>query len=229
MEQKIENLTIKPELQFTEGEELYRITSFEVEAELDSKLSEVTSFIEDPENSGNGVTEEEKDILYLKAQDLLKEFKKCLRDSVFNFNLNRDQYKLLTTLLNNKLEYDVNSLFIALELTEMLEEMHGVKYKGGEDELVCFPVTATDITYVYHLISQYKVKGLTKEARSLASVLIRIGEISKLVSYYDSTSKNLTEDITKWAIGMNSDMIITGEFDVESTDTESVEVSSENV
>ena len=115
------------------------------------------------ENPGHGLSETEKDALYLKSQDLYKEFKQSLRDVKFNFYLNRPEYNLITDLILKKLEYDVNTVFIAIELTEMLKGMSGTQYKNDKD-VVCFEVTATELTYVYHLIQNYKVKGLTKEA-----------------------------------------------------------------
>lgn len=193
--------TVKPEVQFTENDNIYRIVSFDNEATLDTSLEEVTQFITNPDNSGVGLDELAKDALYAQGQGKLNEFKVKLRDARFNFHVDREQYKVLTSLLNHKLEYDVNSLFIALELVEMLENMHGAKFQ--ENEIHEYPVTATEITYVYHLLAQHKVKGLTKEAKTLAQILIRIGEISKLISYYDSSSKNLVDDITNWALGMN--------------------------
>jgi hypothetical protein len=75
--------------------------------------------------------------------------------------------------------------------------MRDAKYTN-DTELVSFPVDATEITYVYHLISQYKVKGLTKEAYMFSQVLKRIGSISKVFNYYDTSGKNLSTDIQNW-------------------------------
>jgi len=211
--------TIKPDVEFTENDNLYRIIGFESEDSLDKKLEAVTAYMN--ENTGKGEEEHVKDSLYGQAQTLLNEFKMELRDAKFNFHLDHRQYKVLTYLLNHKLEYDVNSLFIALELTEMLENMHGDGNKFQENTVLEYPVTATEITYVYHLLAQHKVKGLTNEARALASILIRIGEISKLVSFYDTSSKNLVEDIQNWAMMMNEGLIEPGvDMLVEDTNDE---------
>jgi hypothetical protein len=85
----------------------------------------------------------------------------------------------------------------------MLGAMSGSKY-SDDKEIKPFSVDATEITYVYHLIQSYKVKGLTKEAYTFSKILRRIGEISKVVSYYDSCAKRLTDDIAKWALNLDA-------------------------
>ena len=37
-----------------------------------------------------------------------------------------------------------------------------------------------------------------------SKILIKIGDISKIVSYYDSNAKNLTDEITKWAFSLEN-------------------------
>jgi hypothetical protein len=70
-------------------------------------------------------------------------------------------------------------------------------------------MNATELTYVYHLIQGYKVKGLTKEARTFASLLNRIGDASKIINYYDAKAKSLVEDIQKWALTLDgSDLLM---------------------
>jgi len=75
--------------------------------------------------------------------------------------------------------------------------MKGVKFQN-DSELINFPVNATEITYIYHLIANHKVKGLTKDAFTFSQVLIRIGDISKVFNYYDTASKNLSTEIQDW-------------------------------
>ena len=206
---KVETLTVKPEISFFENEIINRLCSIETEVSLDSKLEAPVRFM--TENPGHGLNEVEKDVLYGVAQGKLNEFKKELRDAKFNFHLNRPQYNLLTDLILKKLEYDVNTIFIAIELTDLMRTMSGTKYKN-DDDLQSFEMTATEITYVYHLISKYTIKGLSKEGYTFAKLLIRIGELSKVISYYDATAKNLVEDITNWALRMDASDVVRGEL-----------------
>lgn len=200
--------TIKPELSFFENEALNRLLDFDGELLLDSKIGDIEKFMTD--NTGQGLSEAEKDALYGSCQTIYTEYKKALRDVKFNFYLTRPQYNFLTDLFLKKLEYDVNTIFIAIELTAVLASMEGTKY-SNDTEIKLFKVDATELTYIYHLIQPYKVKGLTKEAYTFSKLLVRIGELSKVINYYDAYAKNLTEDIQAWALKMDGDTSVKGE------------------
>lgn len=191
----IETNVVKPEIKFFENETENLVINSSVETLLDGKISTIEDFMTN--NDGTGKSEEEKDELYKTSQELWKEYTNSLRDAKYNFHLNRVQWKFLTDLILQKLEYDVNTVFFAIELTELLGTMRDVKYTNDK-ELVAFPVNATEITYIYHLISKHKVKGLTKDSYTFSEVLMRIGTISKLFNYYDSYAKSLSTDIQNW-------------------------------
>jgi hypothetical protein len=193
--QTIETNVVKPEISFFENEIDNLILTPFYESELENKISLIEEYI--TTNTGKDLSDSEKDELYSNSQELWKNYTSTLRDTKYNFHLNRSQWKFLTDLVLSKLEYDVNSVFFAIELTDLLGTMRDAKYTNDTD-LVSFPVDATEITYVYHLISPYKVKGLTKEAYMFSQVLRRIGSISKVFNYYDTYGKNLSIDIQNW-------------------------------
>jgi hypothetical protein len=195
--EKIETNVIKPEVKFNEGGQEITLINTEFEQSLDSKIIEIKDFIRS--NNGRGLSNTEKDNLYLSAQKLWKIFIEELKEAKYNFFLNRSQHKFLTDLVMNKLEYDVNSVFFAIELKELFEVLKESKYKNDTD-LVSYPVNATEITYIYHLISKHKVKGLTKDSYLFAEILMKIGNISKIFNYYDATGKNLSTDIQDWVL-----------------------------
>ena len=203
--QTIETNVVRPEISFFENETNNLILTPFYESELENKISSIEDYITN--NSGKGKTEEAQDDLYKNAQELWKNYANTLRDTKYNFHLNRPQWKFLTDLVLSKLEYDVNSVFFAIELTDLLGNMRDAKYSNDTD-LVSFPVDATEITYVYHLISQYKVKGLTKEAYMFSQVLKRIGSISKVFNYYDTSGKNLSNDIQNWITSFEDGVIV---------------------
>jgi hypothetical protein len=192
---KIETNVVKPKTSFFQNEVDNIILDINQEKILDEKLNDIESFMKN--NEGKGKSEEEKDELYKNAQELWKSYATSLKETKYNFLLNKNQYNFLTTLILSKLEYDVNTVFLAIELTSLLGSMKSVKFKNDE-ELINFKVNATEITYIYHLISNHKVKGLTKDAYTFSQVLIRIGEISKLLNYYDVAGKNLSSEIQDW-------------------------------
>lgn len=191
--------TVKPDVDFFQNDTLFRLIDAEYESKLDDAIVEINEYVDS--NDGVDLTEEEKDVLCAKAFTMLREYKSNLRDGFFNFHLNRPQYRFLTDLLLKKMEYDVNQLFIAIELTDLLGTMKEGKFTTDE-ELVNFTATATNITYIYHLISTHKIKGLTKDAYTFSQVLLKIGELSKLISYYDTNAKQLNDKISQWTYKM---------------------------
>jgi hypothetical protein len=190
----IETNVVKPSLMFYANETNYTILDGQYENLLDESIKTIENYML---QSGKGKTDEEKDSLYGEAQRLWNEYANHMKSVKYNFFLNRNQWKFITDLLLSKLEYDVNTVFFAIELTDMLGDMRNVKY-NNDDELKSTPVNATEITYIYHLISKYKVKGLTKESYLFSEILIKIGDISKLFNYYDAVGKNLSTDIQNW-------------------------------
>lgn len=191
----IETNVIKPKLSFFENEVENVILDANQESILDNKIKDIEDYMKN--NEGKGKSEEEKDELYKNAQELWRSYALSLKETKYDFFLNRAQYMFLTNLLLTKLEYDVNTVFLAIELTNLLAGMKDVKFKDDK-VLINFPVNATEITYIYHLISTHKVKGLTKDAFTFSQVLIRIGDISKVFNYYDTAGKNLSTEIQEW-------------------------------
>lgn len=193
--QKIETNVVKPEIKFFENESEHIILTSEVESALDNKINDIELYMKN--TVGKGKSEEEKNQIYATSQQIWKEYQSSLRDAKYNFHLNRPQWNFLTNLLLQKIEYDVNTVFFAIELTDMLGSMKKVKYTDDKT-LIAFPVNATEITYIYHLIQKHKVKGLTNDAYTFAQILRRIGNISKIINYYDATAKNLATEIQDW-------------------------------
>jgi hypothetical protein len=102
----------------------------------------------------------------------------------------------------------------------MLGSMKEAKYTN-DDDLIAFAVNATEITYIYHLISKHKVKGLTKDAYTFSKILLRIGGISKMFNYYEAASKNLSQDIQDWVLTFE-DGVVSDKFEnVSETNTKS--------
>jgi hypothetical protein len=199
-ESKIEVSTIKPEVSFYHSDNFLRILNIDDESKLDNHIVAIKNYM--TTTDGFGKNDEQKDADYHFCQTLWKSYRQDLQSTTFNFYLNRPQYTLLTDILLKKLEYDVDSLFIAIDLSDLLKTMSGTKYIS-DDELKFFKATATETTFIYHLIKNYKVKGLTKESFTFAEIVKRIADISKIVSYYDAHAKNLTEDIGKWALKLD--------------------------
>ena len=220
---KIEAHTVKPNFSFFENEQSYQIFSLTEENLLDSKISNIVNYMKS--NYGQVKSEDEKDELYKEAQRLWHDFVNSLKEAKYNFFLNRVEHKFITDLILTKLEYDVNTVFFAIELTDMLGGMKDAKFSSDKD-LISFPVNATEITYIYHLISKHKIKGLSKDAYTFSKVLIKIGEISKIFNYYETESKNLSKDIQDWILTFDGNVTMES-FEDSTVDASLLEPNSE--
>jgi hypothetical protein len=193
----IQTNVVKPSVIFTENDIDYRNIGEDFENNLDTKYQAVLDFTKN--NNGKDKTDLEKDNLYKDAQQLWGDYTNALKSTKYNFNLNRTQWKYLSDLIQGKLEYDINTVFIAIELTEVLGTMReDSKIFNNDNESFAFLVNATEITYIYHLIAEHKVKGLTKDTYTFSEILKRIGAVSKVFNYYDTIGKNLAADIQDW-------------------------------
>lgn len=201
-----ENMAERPVMKLTVGENQYDFLPEDTANAIEGKLEEINTYITD--NDGRGKTEYEKNELYENAQKLWNEVAVLLNDAKFGLILTKPQYIYMTNLLLEKMEYDVNLLFFAIELTNMLGNMKLTKdkerYKNDVDPIV-YSLTATDITYLYHVLQQHKVKGLKAASYTFAEIIRRIGDISKIFSYYDNETKELSTKIQDWVVGFESE------------------------
>ena len=201
---KIETSVVKPQLNFTENLQEYSLIASESENTLDAKLQEIENYINT--NDGKDKSDEEKDALYLYAQKIWQEYSDLLQETKYNFNLNRSQFKFLKNLLVTKMQYDVNTVFIALELEELLNNSDSFKYVN-DYQLNSIQANATEITYIYHLIATHKVTGITKDARTFAEILRKIGDVSKVFNFYETSGKNLASDVQDWVAAFEDGVI----------------------
>jgi len=222
--QVLETNVVKPSLSIFENEQEHRLISVETEINLDSKIADIENFVNN--NTGKGKSELEKDNLYGEAKELWNKYAESLRDVHYTFYLNRKQYQFLTDLLLEGLEYDVNTIFLAIELTEMLGEWKNTGSAKDDKTVQGYISDATEITYIYHLIAKHKVKGLKNTSYRFAEVLNRIGKISKIIAYYDTHAKNLSKDIQDWVASFEEGVYVDGK-DWGKTPEASTETSTE--
>ena len=194
--QVIETNVVKPKLSIFQDDTEYRLINRETEELVDAKIAESETYM--ATNHGFGKPDSYKDELYTSSKELWNQYARILQDVTYTFYLNHKQFEYLTSLLRDKMEYDVNTVFLAIELTNMLGKWVNSSKGQKKDELRGFVSDATDVTYMYHLIAKHKVKGLTAQTYLFADILRKIGEISKIISYYDSSAKSLSAEIQKW-------------------------------
>lgn len=220
MSNKIETNVVKPEMVLrtkSKNEELeLRLISSEDENKLDTLMSDIEVYMK--ENDGKGKSEEEKDSLYEEAKKKWHLYAEYLKNVKFEFFMNRNQWKFLSDLLLNKLDYNVDTLFFAIELVDTFNKSSKENKFKDDFEMLSYKFNATEITYIYHLIAKHTVKGLVKEGYTFSEVLLRIGELSKIINYYDTAAKNLSGDIQDWVTAFEDGV----SFDKTSKKEESV-------
>jgi hypothetical protein len=47
-------------------------------------------------------------------------------------------------------------------------------------------------------LAKHKIKGISNATHRFSEILLKIGEISKIVSYYDTHAKALSKQIQDW-------------------------------
>ena len=198
---QIETNVVKPRMFFRENDKEYSIMNSIDEATLDAQINEIEGYINS--NDGRFQLEEHKDKLYAESKKLWEDYVHFLRNVNFSFYLNKKQFDYLTDLLIQEMEYDHDTIFFAIELTNMLGEWTKVETSDDDMELKCFNADAIEITYIYHLIIKHKVTGLTDSSYRFAEILKRLKEVNKVISYYDASAKGMAKEIQDWVAGFD--------------------------
>jgi hypothetical protein len=207
---EIETQVVKPKM-FTHFEkEEYRIISETDEKNLDESVLKIEKFI--GFNHGIGKTESEKDDLYVQAKKLWVEYVEVFKQIKLNFYLNQEQFDYFTEMLRDKIEYDINTIFFAIELTDTLGNWVIRNDENTENVVKSYDIDALSANYLYHLISTVKVQGLTKESYLFAQVLKKIHEVVKVVNFYDNHAKSLSKSIQDWVASFEPQQPNYGQF-----------------
>ena len=219
---KFETNVVKPSVIFLNEDIEYRYISTEDELTLDTKIQNLNDYIKS--NNGKGQEDQVKDKLYKESIEMWKELASSLKDVNYSFFLNRKQFNFLVELLTEKLEYDVNTIFLAVELRNMLGKWNDISSKTKSDkEIKEYFSDATEITYIYHLISKYKIKGISNATLYFTEVLRKIGYLSKIINYYDTSAKNLKKDIELWVAAFEDGVEIDNSTPINQIETEITE------
>lgn len=157
------------------------------------------------------LSEKEKDELYGKSEDILNRYLNTLKTIKFNFPLIRDEHKSMLKVIEDKLEYGVNDLFLALRLKfDFLNKMGSLKY--GNDELRVFSINIDTVSILFHLLSKHTCKGLGAESLQFAMVLRKLGEIKKTAAIFEEAYTNMTKVRSGWTASMTPDPQPESEF-----------------
>lgn len=154
------------------------------------------------------LSEEQKDKIYEIAQYLFNSYQKKLNSLNFNFPLTNEERKFVYDVFRNKLEYDQNEIFQLKELKDNYLDKEFEKSDSGE--YMTF-INVNDLIIFYHLISKYKVKGITQDHYNYLQILTKIGERIKLFNAYNVIIQRLSNDFQMWGGALSVEGDLTGE------------------
>lgn len=141
------------------------------------------------------LTEEQKDKIYEIAQYLFNSYQKKLNDLTFSFPMTKEEVKFVFDVFKKKLEYDQNEIF---QLQELRDNYLEKDFEKLEDGNFMSKINVNDLIIFYHLISKYKVKGITQEHYDYLQILTKIGERIKLFNAYNVVVQRLSTDFQFW-------------------------------
>lgn len=204
-------LAEKPNLNYTamDGENI-RIISNEDEKALDQKYEEMMEYMRTKHDKS--LSDEEKDELYGNLQIMWNEVSGKnggkLNDVSFNLVLHEDEFKFLYDMVKNKFEYDVDTIFYAIELRDMLNDMESKGKYSNDKQAIAFRMTPVDLHYLYHLVAKKTVKGLTKQSYLFAEIIKRIALSSTVFNYYKTKFDNAAKAVQLWTASLDPGMSI---------------------
>lgn len=155
------------------------------------------------------LNDEQKDKIYELAQYLFNVYQKKLNDLLFLFPLTNNERKFISNVFRNKLEYDQNEVF---QLKDVKENYLDKDFDKLEDGSYMTIINVNDLIIFYHLISKYKVKGITQEHYDFLQILTKIGERIKLFNAYNVVVQRLSTDFQMWggALTVEGELVGTG-------------------
>jgi hypothetical protein len=178
-----------------------------------------------------------RETTYRNYVSKIEEFGRTMASVLYNLQLTREEYLFIKDTIFKKLEYDRENVFVAL----MVRDEFFNKFDGedksttktdvefdevGGKNIAVFPIDINNLTRISHLLGLYIVKDITsRKADNFASVVKKIGDISKVFNYYKIKGEQLQTKGDNWMKGFEQyDMEELGE-NPESID----EVSAEKV
>ncbi len=172
-----------------------------------TELTDLTNKIEDIYNTKISADASEREKQYAEYRDLIQSYGKFLGELKYNLSLDRDEYLFLKSLILNGLTYDRQNLFVALLIRDEFfyvvdsEKSHSKTSLFKESDFTTFSLNITEITRISHLSGMFEIKGLDKKADIYASIVKKIGDVSKVFEVYNTRGQDLSERGGNWLQG----------------------------
>jgi len=158
------------------------------------------------------LTESEKNKIFAIGSFLSKNAGRILNELKYNISLSREEYKFISSAIEQKLSYDGNEVFNIIELNEKyLKEWKEID-KSLPKQVPSFIINIDikNTVMLYHFLGKHTVKGLGKEFYVFANVLKKIADVNKLFNAYNILMERLNNDFRIWAGAMEPDAPVKG-------------------
>ena len=202
-------IAVKPNLNYvTKDGTLHRLISEEDEAYLDSMIVNIRNYMAMSSvniDSENSLKDSEYEAVKTMWNEASGRNLGRLNKVLFRLPLYRKEFKYITELFLEKLDYTIDTVFYAIELTDSLGKLEQVKYKT-DNEVKLLEFTALDLTYMYHILSKTTVKGLNQNTYAFVNVIKSIIVVTKIFDYYKNEYEILVKDIQNWAANFSQDV-----------------------
>ena len=115
------------------------------------------------------------------------------------------EFKFLHKILTNSIEYNGDDVFNYVEFMEgFWYDAHKEYSDNKSEEKFVFKINIKQILLLYHLIKEFKVKGITSDFKSFRSVLYKIGQTNKIFNAYNIIIERMKEDAKLWGTALDS-------------------------
>lgn len=195
----------KPAVEGHCGDTPVRFINSDTEETLDTMIENVRQYIRD--NNGFGESDEVKDKLYKEAQEMVHAYSRMLGITKFALNVEPSSIPFIVDYLNNKVEYNVDNVFIGVEVKRYLETLLE-DTNVDMSSIVEIPLDPTSMTYMYHMLSSWTGIGWSDDNERFINIITAFGQISTLIKYYDAQVQMLKDEVVDWIVSFEPNVTV---------------------
>lgn len=140
---------------------------------------------------------------FVEALDLWNAYKDAVKHAQCAFKINGLELKVIHNKLHRDVDYTTETIFYGLHLKRHFLETFPKTSKEFEE--VKTSISFSNAMGLYHVLSEVKVKGLSKENYAFANVIYKLSEISKVYQQYDQESSQINNEMRTWTMGIKPD------------------------
>jgi hypothetical protein len=204
-ETAVENTGVDLDLAQPEaGKELYNGVDFSaLDAESFAKVKEIegklNALTANPE-ADEVLTEAERDAKFGEMQGLLKEYSEVIRAATFNIPLLKEEHEYLTKVITVQTEYSSETILTGMDIMNKYFTLLPRFKRSSVREVITF--VSSDLLAIYMFILKHNVRGLGRNAKLFANLLVSMGIAVNIYNYFDMSAQTFDKKIANWAAGL---------------------------